>query len=165
LAGGELDAVADDVVLHLMTDVFALRTRFFDDFFADAGRAGIREAVIVASGLDARPYRLSWPAGTTVYEIDQPEVIEFKTNTLAELGAAPRADRRTVGIDLRQDWPTTLRQAGFDPTQPTGRRLPLRHRTRPPHVGTRLRLGRALSGHLLSRSARDGRTSLCVRCE
>jgi methyltransferase (TIGR00027 family) len=132
LAGGELDAVADDAVLHLMTDVFALRTRFFDDFFADTGRAGIREPVIVASGLDARPYRLSWPAGTTVYEIDQLEVIEFKTNTLAELGAAPRADRRTVGIDLRQDWPTTLRQAGFDPTQPTGRRLPPRHRTRPP---------------------------------
>jgi methyltransferase (TIGR00027 family) len=60
--------------------------------------------VSVASGLDARPYRLSWPAGTTVYEIDQLEVIEFKTNTLAELGAAPRADRRTVGIDLRQDF-------------------------------------------------------------
>jgi methyltransferase (TIGR00027 family) len=119
LAGGELDAVADDAVLHLMTDVFALRTRFFDDFFADAGRAGIRQAVIVASGLDARPYRPSWPAGTTAYEIDQPEVIEFKTNTLAKLGAAPRADRRTVGIDLRQERPITLRQAGFDPTQPT----------------------------------------------
>ena len=66
-------------------------------------------------GLDTRAYRLDWPAGTVVFEIDQPEVIEFKTRTLADLGAAPTADRRTVGIDLRDDWPTALRTAGFDP--------------------------------------------------
>ena len=97
----------------------AARTRFFDDFFHDAGAAGIRQAVILASGLDARAYRLSWPAGTVVYEIDQPEVIEFKTTTLAALGAAPTTDRRTVAIDLREDWPAALKAAGFDPTQPT----------------------------------------------
>jgi methyltransferase (TIGR00027 family) len=54
-----------------------------------------------------------------VYEIDQPQVIEFKTRTLAELGAEPTADRRVVAIDLRDDWPTALRTAGFDPNQPT----------------------------------------------
>jgi methyltransferase (TIGR00027 family) len=75
--------------------------------------------VIVASGLDARPYRLPWPAGTTLYEIDQPEVIEFKTTTLSELGAVPGAEHRPVGIDLREDWPAALQSAGFDPTQPT----------------------------------------------
>ena len=102
-----------------MTDNFAARTRFFDDFFTDAMGAGIRQVVIVASGLDSRAYRLPWRAGTTVYEIDQPEVIEFKTTTLNRLGVAPTADRRTVGIDLRQDWPAALRRAGFDHTQPT----------------------------------------------
>jgi methyltransferase (TIGR00027 family) len=121
LATGELDfAAADDyTVSGWMPDVFAIRARFYDDYFAAAWRAGIRQVVIVASGLDARAYRLPWPAGTTVYEIDQPEVIEFKNTTLAGLGAAPTASLRTVGIDLRQDWPTALRRSGFDPTQPT----------------------------------------------
>ncbi|MGA5541103.1 class I SAM-dependent methyltransferase [Mycobacterium sp. NPDC051198] len=100
-------------------DEMAVRTRFFDDFFITSGKAGIRQAVILASGLDSRAYRLPWPAGTVVYEIDQPEVIEFKTRTLADLGAEPKAERRTVPIDLRNDWPTALRAAGFDPAKPT----------------------------------------------
>jgi methyltransferase (TIGR00027 family) len=100
-------------------DGMAARTRFFDDFYTEAGEAGIRQAVILASGLDARAYRLNWPAGTVVFEIDQPEVIEFKTRTLAELGAKPTADRRPVPVDLRNDWATALRDAGFDPTAPT----------------------------------------------
>src|ERR1700679_1641873 len=102
-----------------MVDTFAARARFYDDYFTGAGAAGLRQVVIVASGLDARPYRLSWPAGTTVYEIDQPEVIEFKTATLAKLGAVPGAAHRTVGIDLREDWPSALQAAGFDTAQPT----------------------------------------------
>jgi len=96
----------------------AVRTRFFDDFFIAATEAGVRQAVILASGLDTRAYRLRWPAGTVVYEIDQPQVIDFKTSTLADLGANPTAERRTVSIDLRDDWPTALRQQGFDVSQP-----------------------------------------------
>ena len=75
--------------------------------------------VILASGLDSRAYRLDWPAGTTVYEIDQPQVLDYKSTTLAENGVTPSADRREVAIDLRQDWPAALRAAGFDPTAPT----------------------------------------------
>jgi len=96
-----------------------VRTRFFDDFFVNATEGGVRQAVILASGLDTRAYRLPWPAGTVVYEIDQPQVIDFKTTTLAELGANPTAERRTVSIDLRDDWPAALRQHGFDVKQPT----------------------------------------------
>jgi methyltransferase (TIGR00027 family) len=103
----------------LMTTVMAVRTKFFDDFFIGAGSAGIRQAVILASGLDSRPYRLPWPQGTTVYEIDQPKVIEFKSTTMTEIGATPSAERRTVAIDLREDWPAALRRSGFDETQPT----------------------------------------------
>lgn len=102
-----------------MKDNMAARTKFFDEFFLDATAAGIRQAVILAAGLDARAYRLPWPAGTVVYEIDQPEVIAFKTTTLAGFGAEPTTDRRTVAIDLRQDWPAALREAGFDPDRPT----------------------------------------------
>jgi methyltransferase (TIGR00027 family) len=96
-----------------------VRTRFFDDFFMQATKSGIRQAVILASGLDTRAYRLPWPADTVVYEIDQPEVIEFKTRTLADLGAKPGAERRTVPIDLRDDWPSALKDAGFDIHKPT----------------------------------------------
>ena len=105
--------------VRTMTDNMAARTKFFDEFFLDATQAGIRQAVILASGLDARAYRLPWPAGTTVYEIDQPQVIEFKSRALAELGAQPTADRRAVAIDLRDDWPAALRAAGFEPDQPS----------------------------------------------
>ncbi|KRE25411.1 SAM-dependent methyltransferase [Mycobacterium sp. Soil538] len=106
-------------VARLMTDVMAVRTRFFDDFFLDAGAAGIRQAVILASGLDSRPYRLPWPDGTTVFEIDQPQVLEFKAAALAEIGATPSAHHRAVAVDLRDDWPAALRAHGFDETVPT----------------------------------------------
>src|ERR1700722_12524660 len=97
----------------------AVRTRHFDALFTDAAAAGVRQAVILAAGLDARAYRLPWPDGTVVFEIDQPDVIEFKSRTLAELGAKPTADRRTVAIDLRADWPKALRDIGFNPKEPT----------------------------------------------
>jgi len=114
-------AVEDDPMLSrkARTEQIAVRTRFFDDFFTGATDDGIRQAVILASGLDTRAYRLHWPSGTVVYEIDQPRVIDFKTTTLAGLGAEPTAQRRTVAIDLRDDWPTALRDSGFDVTQPT----------------------------------------------
>ncbi|WP_068185877.1 class I SAM-dependent methyltransferase [Mycobacterium sp. UM_CSW] len=102
-----------------MADNMAVRTKFFDEFFLSATQAGVKQVVILASGLDSRAYRLDWPAGTVVYEVDQPQVIEFKSRTLAELGAAPTAYRRVVAVDLRDDWPAALRAAGFDPTRPT----------------------------------------------
>ena len=119
LLAEDLDADNASVGMQRMTDNMAVRTKFFDEFFLAATASGVRQAVILASGLDARAYRLQWPAGTTVYEIDQPEVIEFKSTTLAEFGAEPTAERRTVAIDLRHDWPSALIAAGFDPSQPT----------------------------------------------
>ncbi len=123
-AVGELDAAEVDIPDHPwgmqpMTDLLAVRTRFIDEFLAGAGAAGIRQVVILASGLDARGYRLSWPAGTTVFEIDQPQVLEFKAATVAALSAGPTAELRAVPVDLRHDWPTALRQAGFDVGRPT----------------------------------------------
>ncbi len=105
--------------LHHMRGYQAVRTHFFDTYFADAVADGIRQIVILASGLDSRAYRLDWPAGTTVYEIDQPQVLAYKSTTLSENGVAPSADRREVAIDLRNDWPAALREAGFDPTART----------------------------------------------
>jgi methyltransferase (TIGR00027 family) len=107
------------VGLQTETDSMAVRTRFFDDFFTKATAAGIGQAVILAAGLDSRAYRLAWPPGTVVFEVDQPEVVTFKTETMARLGAQPTTERRTVSIDLRDDWPTALRDSGFDDSKPS----------------------------------------------
>ncbi|OBH38215.1 SAM-dependent methyltransferase [Mycobacterium sp. E342] len=117
----DLDAIenASLVRVQAMVDGMAVRTKYFDDYFVKATADGIRQVVILASGLDSRAYRLPWPDGTVVYEIDQPRVIEFKTATLAGIGAEPTATRRTVPIDLRADWPAALKAAGFDATAPT----------------------------------------------
>lgn len=121
LASGDLDptALSDVVDGARLVDMTTVRTKFYDDYFLAATKAGIKQVVILASGLDSRAYRLAWPAGTVVFEVDQPQVIEFKTRVLAELGATPIADRRAVAVDLRDDWPNALRTAGFEPDEPT----------------------------------------------
>ena len=70
-------------IFRHMRNYQAVRTHFFDEHFTKAAEAGIRQIVILASGLDSRAYRLDWPAGTTVFEIDQPKVLEYKAATLA----------------------------------------------------------------------------------
>ena len=102
-----------------MVNYQAARTHFFDAYFGAAAASGIRQHVILASGLDSRAYRLDWPAGSVVYEIDQPKVLEYKAATLATHGVQPVVDRREVPADLRFDWPKTLRDNGFEPDQPT----------------------------------------------
>ena len=117
---------ADDVVGRLRSDFGrhfvsfqAARTKYFDAYFAAAADAGVRQIVLLAAGLDSRAYRLPWPDGTVVYELDQPLVLEFKRAALSDLDAAPTAERREVAVDLRDDWPGALKAAGFDPRQPS----------------------------------------------
>lgn len=100
-------------------DYQAVRTHFFDEYFANAVGAGVRQVVILAAGLDSRAYRLDWSAGTTVYEIDQPQVLEYKAGILQQHGAVPSAIRHPVAVDLREDWPAALTAAGFDRAKPT----------------------------------------------
>lgn len=114
----DIDAETAAIIAH-MRSYQAVRTNFFDTYFNTAIADGIRQIVILASGLDSRAYRLDWPAGTVVFEIDQPKVLDYKSMTLAENGVTPAADRRAVPIDLRQDWPAALHAAGYDPTART----------------------------------------------
>jgi methyltransferase (TIGR00027 family) len=114
----DADAEVAAIFEH-MGNYQAVRTHFFDAFFTDAAAAGIRQVVILASGLDSRAYRLDWPADTVVYEIDQPKVLEYKAARMAEHGVLPSAKRNAVAIDLRLDWPNALREAGFDADAPT----------------------------------------------
>lgn len=105
--------------MQTMLGYTASRTKFFDEFFLDAAAAGISQTVILAAGLDSRAWRLQWPEGSVVFEIDQPKVLAFKVQTLEAHDALPIARHVSVGIDLRQDWPKALVEAGFDPSAPT----------------------------------------------
>ncbi|MGH3726026.1 MAG: class I SAM-dependent methyltransferase [Mycobacterium sp.] len=116
LAGVDPEA---DRIMRYAVDYQAVRTRFFDTFFRRAADAGITQVVILAAGLDSRAYRLDWPTGTTVYEIDQPLVLQYKRQTLDEHDVQPTCLRREVPVDLRQDWPTALQEQGFDVSAPT----------------------------------------------
>jgi methyltransferase (TIGR00027 family) len=115
IAATDPDAAA---LLSYMQDYQAVRTRFFDTFFTEAAAAGIRQFVILASGLDTRAYRLDWPAGTVVYEVDLPKVLTYKASELAAHGVQPRATVREVAVDLRDDWPSALVEQGFDLSEP-----------------------------------------------
>jgi methyltransferase (TIGR00027 family) len=109
----------EELVMLGIIDILAAHTRFLDEYLAAACRAGIRQVVLLASGLDTRPYRLWWPRGTTVYEIDRPQLLDFKSEVLRGLGATLTANRCAVGIDLRQDWLAAMRRVGFDNAAPT----------------------------------------------
>ncbi len=97
----------------------AVRTRFFDDYLLDAASIGAQQVVLLAAGLDTRAYRLAWPRGLRLFELDLPDVIEQKEDVLRALAAQPRCERLALAVDLRDDWPSTLRDAGFDAARPT----------------------------------------------
>jgi methyltransferase (TIGR00027 family) len=97
----------------------AARTKYFDEYFGRAAAAGVRQVVILAAGLDSRAYRLDWPAATTIFELDRPEVLDFKREVLGGHGVQPRAERREIAVDLREDWPQALRASGFDTAKPS----------------------------------------------
>jgi methyltransferase (TIGR00027 family) len=124
LAGGASSPYGDDErgrrLDQMSRSYQAVRTHYFDEYFAGAvGLAGIRQVVILAAGLDSRAYRLDWPSGTTVFEIDQPKVLAYKAATLDAHGAVPAATRHAVPVDLRDDWPAALIDAGFQPRRAT----------------------------------------------
>lgn len=128
-AGGDWQAVVEGNLLdhQLLTSDFGehfvnfqgARTRYFDDYFRRAADAGVRQVVILAAGLDSRAYRLDWPDGTTIFELDQPQVLAYKSYVLSQRGIRPTAERREVAVDLREDWPAALVASGFDPAQPS----------------------------------------------
>lgn len=117
-----LDADDDPALtraIDLLRNMMAARTQRIDAALTAANDDGCLQVVILASGLDARAYRLPWRPGTTVFEVDQPAVLEFKNQTLERLDATTPATRITVACDLREDWLSALTGAGFRSDRPT----------------------------------------------
>lgn len=105
--------------MPLFRGYIALRTRFLDDQLLAACAAGCKQVVILAAGLDARAYRLPWPEGVRLFELDMPEVLAFKKRVVDDQGAEARCQRVEVPLDLRDDWTQPLQRAGFQPDVPT----------------------------------------------
>ncbi|MBA0049287.1 SAM-dependent methyltransferase [Mycobacteroides sp. LB1] len=104
---------------YLLTNYMAAMCRYFDEALLASVQDGARQVVLLAGGLDTRAYRLSWPAGTVVYEVDYPEVLTLKMKALDNAGAEPRATQRMVHCGLAEQWQAELTSAGFDPDAPT----------------------------------------------
>ncbi|QCQ91467.1 SAM-dependent methyltransferase [Rhodococcus sp. SGAir0479] len=103
---------------EVLTTWVAARTRFLDEYVTVAVRSGCRQVVLLGAGLDTRAFRLSWPQPVTVYELDTPDMVEFKSGVLGD--AAPGAVARVVvPVDLRENWPAALQDAGFRSDLPT----------------------------------------------
>lgn len=98
-----------------------LRTRYFDDFLTRlAFQEGLRQFVLIGAGLDTRAFRLSWPEGTRLIELDQPNVLRYKDEILAVAGARPACSRSVIEADLTRPWADALAAAGFDAGEPAG---------------------------------------------
>lgn len=111
---------AQAAVPHGANEFMAIRTRFFDDQIRAACSAKISQIVVLAAGLDCRAFRLDWPDGMQLFELDLPEMFAFKEPVLASVGAAARCVRAVVAVDLRGQWADALTAAGFDPGAATG---------------------------------------------
>jgi N-methyltransferase len=112
-------AMMSDDMMAMISDVIVIKTRFFDEYFQRVCAEGCRQVVVLAAGLDTRAFRLDWPAGVRLFEVDLPAVLEFKEGVLLTQAARPTCERIVVQADLRENWTTALRDAGFDAGQPT----------------------------------------------
>lgn len=92
-----------------------LRTRFFDDFLQRVTtQEGIRQVVLMAAGLDTRAFRLPWPEGARIYELDRAAVLDHKEAILRAAGAQPGCWRAVAEADLTGPWKEALEAAGID---------------------------------------------------
>ncbi len=115
----------DDPLWGRFARYFGLRTRVLDDFLLTSARTGPRQVVLLGAGLDTRAFRLDWPAGCSVFEVDRASVLAFKQHVLTNLSptrnlsTTPKVKRVLVPVDLRADWVDALTTAGFDPGAPS----------------------------------------------
>ncbi|MFF9067930.1 class I SAM-dependent methyltransferase [Streptomyces sp. NPDC014891] len=119
--------VADEIGFELLeryagggtVPFLAIRTTYLDRAIVDTVRErGIRQVVFLAAGMDTRFFRLPWPDGVTVYELDRPALLEAKAEMLAREPRPAGRDRVTVPVDLTQDWTGPLKEAGWKSEEP-----------------------------------------------
>jgi methyltransferase (TIGR00027 family) len=120
LAGEQGAALADAMPEASRNRIMAIRTRFFDDWLAEVTNQGVHQIVLVAAGMDSRAFRLDWPAGTRLWELDRPELLAAKRELLDKANSRPSCERTEVRVDLTNEgWPARLQRAGFQTELPS----------------------------------------------
>jgi methyltransferase (TIGR00027 family) len=95
-------------------------TRFFDDALVDAvRRAGMTQVVIAPAGMDTRAFRLEWPSGVQLFEVDTDDIFAHKDQVLHQRGALPRCQRHAIVTRSHASLKRALRRTAFDATRPT----------------------------------------------
>ena len=117
-AGWEGSFGDDSAARRQLSAWIVVRTRFLDDVVLRACADGCRQVVILGAGLDARAFRLDWPRGTRVWELDLPTVLEFKERVVRAEGWDPACHRTPVPVDLSADWGRALVEQGLDTDAP-----------------------------------------------
>lgn len=98
------------------TRFVAVRTRIFDDFLMQSN-CNARQVVILGAGMDARAYRLNWLPDTHVYEVDRPEIFQYKDAILEDL--KPCCQRHVIPCDLADNWVSLLLGEGYQVDRPS----------------------------------------------
>jgi methyltransferase (TIGR00027 family) len=112
------DVNSSDPRVRALLRGIVVRTRYFDEVLADAA-VTCRQVVILGAGLDTRAFRLAWPDGPRVFELDGPELLAWKQDVLDDAKARPACERIVVPVDLHADWTTPLAAAGHQTDEPT----------------------------------------------
>lgn len=119
-AAASIAAAVADQSMRPMRLMFAARSRFAEDCLRDAVARGVRQIVILGSGLDTfalrNPYRND---GVRVFEVDYPATQQWKQERLRKAGLLAPADTHYVPLDFeRETLGSTLAAAGLDAQRP-----------------------------------------------
>lgn len=111
----KLAGAKGDEIVRTMKDgttmawAMIVRTQVFDEIImAEVGIDGIDLVLNLAAGLDARPWRLDLPPTLNWVDVDLPEILRYKLETLAD--AKPKCAYEAVEADLTD---TEVRRALF----------------------------------------------------
>jgi methyltransferase (TIGR00027 family) len=99
LAGERGQMMAERMAKVALPWAIAVRTRVYDELLLEAlirDRATV--VVDMAAGMDARPYRLDLPRSLHWIELDLPQIMEAKSEALANQQPACSVER--IGLDL-----------------------------------------------------------------
>lgn len=114
LAGAPGFAAVEQKLSEKDLAYIALRTHLFDRWLLSSTAD---QVVILAAGLDTRAYRLAFTAGVKLFELDFPQVLDYKAEQLQWV--RPTCERHALGVDLTQPWQQRLLAAGFNPDRPS----------------------------------------------
>lgn len=97
LAGDDVIARALELDEQKSIAYVQIRTKFFDDFLTN-NLSKSRQVVLLGAGLDTRAFRLDFPEGVSLFEVDRVDAIVYKNAILTD--DDPNCSRYSIVGDL-----------------------------------------------------------------